>query len=111
MARARVLSSRGAKTSSPFSWVMTISSLTDHESSPFGPFTATVWPSMVIWTPAGMAMGFLPMRDMSVHPAEDFAAHIGVARRSVGHHALEQAVDRMEMPRPFFTGFRSEMPE
>src|SRR5258708_1022888 len=93
MARARVLSSRGANASSPFSWVMTISSLTDHDSSPLGPFTAMVWPSIMTCTLAGMEIGFLPMRDISVHPAEDFAAHIGVARRSVGHHALGRRQD------------------
>ena len=94
MARARVVSSRGAKESAPPSCLTTISSLTVQESSPLGPFTDTVWPSSVTVTPAGMAMAFLPIRDISVHPAEDFAADIGVAGGGVGHDALGRRQDR-----------------
>jgi hypothetical protein len=33
-----------------------------------GPFTDTVWPSIVTSTPAGIAMGFLPIRDIVQPP-------------------------------------------
>src|SRR5665213_3514360 len=88
MARARLLSSRGAKEISPASCFTAISSLTVQESSPFGPFTDTFWPSTATVTPVGTEIAFLPIRDISIHLTEDFAADIGVARGGVGHHAL-----------------------
>src|SRR5438552_5085950 len=94
MARARVESSRGLSESAPSSWRTSISSATVQASWPLGPCTVTVWPSRVTVTPAGIAMGFLPIRDISVHPAEDFAADVGVARGVVGHHALGRRQDR-----------------
>src|ERR1700722_5610425 len=95
MARALVDSSRGVKCSAPSFWATSISSMTVQESSPFGPLTDTVWPSSVTVTPAGMVMGFLPIRDMAlVHAQEDFAADIGVAGGVVRHDALGRRQDR-----------------
>src|SRR5579875_2299383 len=87
MPRARWVSWRGVSTRSEPSCFTSISSATVQASWPLGPFTVTVWPETVRVTPDGMAMGFFPIRDMSVHPAEDFAAHVLVAGRGVGHHA------------------------
>src|SRR5665213_2733788 len=88
MARARVESSRGANERTPSSCLITLSSLTVQESSPLGPFTDTLWPSRATMTPAGMEIAFLPIRDISIHLAQDFAADISVARGGVGHDAL-----------------------
>src|SRR5665213_1488498 len=94
MARARVLSSRGVKVSSPFSCLTTISSVTVQASSPLGPVTETVWPSRPTVTPAGMEIACLPIRDISIHPAENFAADIGVSGGGVAHHAFGRGEDR-----------------
>src|SRR5471030_1190523 len=93
MARALVDSSRGVKERAPSSCLTTISSLTVHESSPLGPFTDTLWPSRTTVTPAGIEIAFLPILDISIHPAEDFAADIGVARGGVGHNTLGRRQD------------------
>ena len=67
------------------------------ESSPFGPFAFTVWPSTLAVTPAGTATGFLPIRDIVNLPwfccrsedlAEHFAAHVLLAGVVIGHDAL-----------------------
>ena len=50
--------------SSPFA--ISIGAATVWVREPLGPFTATVRPSMVTSTPAGTAMGSLPMRDIAV---------------------------------------------
>ncbi len=76
MARPRWLSSRGASVSSPSAWLTATSSATVQASWPLGPFTVTVWPSTVMVTPDGMETGFLPIRDISIDPAKDFAAHV-----------------------------------
>src|ERR1700733_4522760 len=94
MAWARWPSPRFAKVSSPSAWLTSISSATVQESSPLGPFTVTVWPSRVTVTPLGMATAFFPIRDISVDPAEDFAAHVRVARGRVRHDALGRRQDR-----------------
>src|SRR3990167_4245308 len=85
--RARVESLRGESVSSAPSSVISISSETVQERFPLGPFTATVWPSMVTVTPEGIATIFFPIRLISVHPAEDFAADVSVAGGGVRHHA------------------------
>src|SRR5260221_4308722 len=94
MAWARWPSARLERVSSPFSWRTSISSATVQESSPLGPFTVTVWPSSVTVTPEGMATACFPIRDISVDPAEDFAAHVRVARGRVRHDALGRRQDR-----------------
>src|SRR4051812_24820622 len=88
IAWARGPSERLARVSSAPSSFGSISSASVQASWPLGPFTVIVWPSTVTVTPFGTAIGFFPIRDMSVDPAEDFAAHVGVARRGVRHHAL-----------------------
>src|SRR3954468_24409327 len=93
MARERVLSSRGARVISPFSWRISISSATVQASWPLGPFTVTVWPSRVTVTPAGTAIAFFPIRDISIDPAEHFTAHVLIACGRVGHDALGRRQD------------------
>src|SRR4051794_15586932 len=94
IACARVVSLRLVSSSSPPSCLTSISSATVQASWPLGPFTVTVWPSRVTVTPEGMATAFFPIRDISVDPAEHFAAHVGVARRGVRHDALGRRQDR-----------------
>jgi hypothetical protein len=45
---------------------------------------------MLALTPAGIATGFFPTRDMSKHRAEDFAADIPVARVVIRHYAFRR---------------------
>src|SRR5215475_3170377 len=96
MARARLLSKRGSTLIASLSSLTMISSGTTNCRAPFGPFIFTVCPSTFAVTPDGIGTAFLPMRDMSVpseHRTQDFAAHIGVARRVVRHHALRSRDD------------------
>jgi hypothetical protein len=60
---SRVSSGRVTISSSP-SRVMVMDGRNVRVSSPLGPFTVTVWPSMVTSTPAGTGMGILPIRDI-----------------------------------------------
>src|SRR6478752_2524958 len=94
IACARWPSVRLESVSSPPSCFTSISSATVQESWPLGPFTVTVWPSRVTVTPAGTATAFFPIRDISVDPAEDFAAHVRVTRGRVRHDALRRRQDR-----------------
>src|SRR5712664_2449260 len=60
-------------------------------SLPFGPSARTMPSPTCTFTPWGIGMGFLPMRDMSCplpHVGEDFAADLLLAGLAVGHHAL-----------------------
>src|SRR3954452_7063290 len=94
MAWARWPSTFLVSRSSAPSCLISISSATVQASCPLGPFTVTVWPSRVTVTPLGTATAFFPIRDISVDPAEDFAAHVGVTRRGVRHDALRRRQDR-----------------
>src|SRR3954471_5578216 len=90
-ARARLVSTRGATLTAPFSNFTSTSSCTTNCSWPFGPFILTVCPSTVAVTPDGTVTGLLPIRDMvdlSEHRKENFAAHIRVARVVVSHDSL-----------------------
>src|SRR3954452_19143091 len=86
-------SSSGRSTNTFVSSRRTVITLgTSRESVPFGPFTVTVSPTMVMSTPDGTAMGVLPIRLMTVlslpgspHVAKDFAAHVAPARLTVAH--------------------------
>src|SRR3712207_4366682 len=60
---------------------------------PFGPFTASVWPSVVAVTPAGIATGFLPIRDISEHLRQHLAADILLTRFRVGENATRRRDD------------------
>src|SRR5215204_221879 len=64
-------------------------------SLPFGPCTSTAPSDTWIFTPAGIGMGFLPIRDMfnSPHVAEHFAADALAARLAPGHHAARGGQD------------------
>src|ERR1700704_1533657 len=110
MARARLVSTRGSTLISAPSTLATTSPWSTSETAPLGPFTLTTWPSTLAVTPEGTATGFFPTRDMILfhwHPtrtisrssyrpvrfksedrAEDFSAHIIVARIVIRHHAL-----------------------
>src|SRR5512139_3792090 len=94
IACARGLSSRLASTMVCPSWDGMISSARVQASWPLGPFTVTVCPAIVTWTPAGIATGFLPIRDILVDPADDFAAHVRLTGGRVGHDALGRRQDR-----------------
>src|SRR5689334_3664642 len=94
IACARVVSWRLESVTSPPSCLTSISSATVQASWPLGPFTVTVWPSMVTVTPLGTATAFFPIRDILVDPAEHFAAHVGLAGRRVRHDALRRRQDR-----------------
>src|SRR6187549_2207463 len=64
-------------------------------SLPFGPCTSTAPSDTWIFTPLGIGMGFLPIRDMfnSPHVAEHFAADALAARLAPGHHAARGGQD------------------
>src|SRR5262249_44976467 len=94
IACARAPSPRLASVSSAPSSLGSTSSARVQASWPFGPFTVTVWPSTVTVTPFGTAIGFFPIRDILVDPAEYFAAAVGVARGVVRHDALRRRQDR-----------------
>src|SRR5690606_14628269 len=94
IARARWVSERMVSERPSASWVTSISSATVQELSPLGPLTETVWPSSVTVTPFGTAMVFLPIRDISVDPAEDCAADVSVAGVGVRHDAFRSREDR-----------------
>src|SRR5262245_8826269 len=106
MARARLLSLRGSTLTSFLFTLASTSSCSTSESAPFGPFTLTIWPSTLAVTPAGMATGFFPTRDMtsirclrsSEHRADNLSAHIVVARVVIGHHALGRGQDGHAQP-------------
>src|SRR5258708_13975129 len=106
MARARLVSARGATMVLPASILGVMSSGITPSSAPFGPFTLTFWPSTLALTPCGTATGFLPMRDMvslftlsrSEHRAQDLAADVLIARVVVGHDALGRRQDRHAEP-------------
>src|SRR5439155_21226848 len=72
-------------------------------SAPFGPWTLTVFPSTVTVTPAGMATGSLPIRDI-VPPLPDegdeLATGARLPRLAVCHQAFRRAEDRDAEPVP-----------
>src|SRR5215475_15341349 len=101
MARACWLSLRGSTRTAPPSSLADTSPCKMTCKAPFGPFTLTVWPSILAVTPEGTATGFMPTRDMASflrcaleHRTEDLAADIGVARGVVSHHPLRRRHDR-----------------
>src|SRR4029077_838534 len=84
----------------PLSSLAATSSVNRSESSPFGPFICTCWPSTAAVTPDGIATGLLPIFDMnsfpdpSEHRAENFAADVLLAGVVVGHNAFRRRQDR-----------------
>src|SRR5215213_2443082 len=90
--RAVLLSSRGPTLMPPSSCETSMRAGTTNWSSPFGPLALTVCPSSEAVTPAGIATGFLPIRDIllpsgSEHGADHFATDIRVAGFVIGHDA------------------------
>src|SRR2546426_5422856 len=66
-------------------------------SLPFGPSARTTPSPTWTFTPWGIGMGFLPIRDMSgslPHVGEDFAADLLLACLAIGHHALGRRDER-----------------
>src|SRR4051812_1491050 len=96
-ARARPCSARTSRSSLPRSITSVPSCIfgvrpagTGWLSLPLGPSARTVLPSTAIFTPWGILIGCLPMRDMSgplPHVGEDFAADLLLACLAVGEHA------------------------
>src|SRR5579872_2009746 len=70
-------------------------------SWPFGPLTSTAPSTTFTVTPLGIAMGFLPIRDISRLPdvAEHFAADAGLHGRAAGHDAARRRQDARTEPR------------
>src|SRR6185503_2095355 len=56
-------------------------------SVPLGPLTVSVPSSAVAVTPPGMAMGFLPIRDILEYLRQHFAADVLLARLGIAEHA------------------------
>src|SRR5918997_5595663 len=86
-------------TSSPPSCETVMGSETVCESSPLGPLTLTVWPVMVMSTPAGTGIDLRPIRDMFLSlqlpdEGEDFPAHAPLAGLPVGQQPLGRRNDR-----------------
>src|SRR5699024_12536700 len=62
------------------------------DSSPFGPLTATSWPSTLTSTPLGTEIGIMTKRDMVFTPSlpderEDFPTHTLLADLTTGTQA------------------------
>src|ERR671914_5397 len=99
--RARaVFSSLGRPTVTvPSSRRTSIGSTTVCDSSPLGPLTVTLWPSIFTSTPLGTGIGRRPIRDILCSPpspdvGEDFPAHAALAGLLVGHEAGRRRDDR-----------------
>src|SRR5438876_8706836 len=92
-ARLRGASSGRETRIAPSSRVTVISRGMTRLSSPRGPLTRTVAPSMASSTFAGTGIGRLPMRDMLAHLpdiAEDLAAHLALPCLLAGHDSLRR---------------------
>src|SRR5271154_5930181 len=104
IARARLLSLFGAIVTAPAAIVAVTSVLIGRANLPLPPLTVSTWSARLTWTPAGIATGFLPMRDMilnslaSEYPTEDLAADLGDAGLAVRHDATRCRQDRDAEP-------------
>src|SRR5439155_319208 len=70
-------------------------------SLPFGPSALTPPSTTWTFTPCGITMGFLPMRDIvrpSPHVGEDFPAHTLLPRVAVGEDAPRRRQERHAHP-------------
>src|SRR5258705_3904627 len=74
-----------------------IGSATVWLSSPLGPLTCPVWPSILMSTPLGTGIGLRPIRDMVAvplpDPGEDFPAYIPLAGLTVGQQPMGRGDD------------------
>src|ERR1700675_3799833 len=88
IARARFDSLFGAIVTAPSAIVAVTSLETRRLNVPSWPLAVNIWPARSTATPAGIATGFLPIRDIlrsseslaSKHPAQHLAADLGDAR-------------------------------
>src|SRR5438132_1615337 len=84
---------------SPFSILMARSGWNVFFNSPLGPFTVTVVPSAVTFTPLGTLTGILPILDIVRSPrlpdhGQELAAGARLPRLAVGHQPLRRRQDR-----------------
>src|SRR5216684_5695903 len=101
IARARFDSSFGAIVTAPSAIVAVTSLVTRRLNVPRPPLAVRIWPSSSTATPAGIATGFLPIRDISLsseHPAQHLAADLGDARFIVRHDPARGRQDRYAQP-------------
>src|SRR6266568_635695 len=99
--RARFDSLFGAIVTAPSAIVAVTSLLTTRLNVPRLPLAVRIWPASSTATPAGIATGFLPIRDIAVsseHPAQHLAADFGDARFIVRHHPARGRQDRYAQP-------------
>src|SRR5262245_12687462 len=92
-----------------------------NDSSPFGPFTLTVWPDTVAVTPDGTGTGFLPMRDIvssylyfRLSGRQNMLHRISpptFSSRARESDITPLGVDRIDTPRPLATLVRSRTAE
>src|SRR3954452_665057 len=90
-------SSSGRETAmTPSSCATVIGSATTWVRVPFGPFTVTLWPSMLTSTPEGTGTGSFPIRDISTSPdvGEDFPAYSTLGGLLVGQQPGGRRDDR-----------------
>ena len=81
-----------------------ISACTVRESSPLGPLTRTIWPSISAVTPEGTVTGRLPIRDMaSSYQITASSSPPRFAARASRSDISPFGVERMAIPRPFRT--------
>src|SRR6478735_2328109 len=91
MARLWRSSSGRSTSSSAPSWRMVMVPGISRSSEPLGPLTVTWRSATVTSTPLGTGTGAFPIRDMGAllpDEAQDFAAHVALARFAVGHETL-----------------------
>src|SRR5260370_31531337 len=101
IARARFVSLLGAIVTMPSAIVAVTSLLTRRLNVPRLPLAVSLWSASSTATPAGIAMGFFPIRDIAIsseHPAQDLAADLGDARFVVRHHPVRGRQDRDAEP-------------
>src|SRR5438552_12064276 len=88
---------------SPFSTLMARSGWNVFFNSPLGPFTVTVVPSAVTFTPLGTLTGILPILDIVCSPrlpdhGQDLPAGARLPRLAVGHQPLRRRPARHAQP-------------
>src|SRR6266851_592889 len=101
IARARFDSSFGAIVTAPWAIVAVTSLVTRRLNVPRLPLAVSLWSASSTVTPAGIATGFLPIRDISAsseYPAEHLAADLGDARFIVRHDPVRGRQDRYAKP-------------
>src|SRR5207244_8619045 len=101
IARARFDSSFGAIVTAPSAIVAVTSLVTRRLNVPRLPLAVSLWSASSTVTPAGIATGFLPIRDIaasSKHPTQHLAADLGDAGFVVRHDPARGRQDRDAQP-------------